>query len=62
MLIRDHLQSKDRRKFDTIRYSNRHQKQKKSNNIEELSTFDIEELMGVKQRGYRRSRGSWRQV
>lgn len=63
MKIAEHLSKRDIQKFNTIKRIDRNkkeQKTKKQSKAEELSRYDLMELMNIHRPTYKRVRGSWR--
>ena len=63
MKIAENLSKRDIQKFNTLKNIDRNKKEhktKKQKQSEELSQYDLMELMGTNKCIYKRVRGSWR--
>lgn len=62
MLFKEAPTNQETKKSNQIKRPERNRKEQETRAQEELSPFEIRELMGVHERGYKRRRGAWRQA
>lgn len=62
MLFKEYPSNQETKKVNQIKRPERNRKEKETQAQEELSPFEIRELMGINERGHKRRRGAWRQA
>jgi len=62
MLFKELPSNQEKKKNNPIKRPERNRKEKEVQDREELSPFEIRELMGINERGHKRRRGAWRQA
>jgi hypothetical protein len=62
MLFKEFPSNQENKKINRIKRPERNRKEQEAQAREELSPFEIRELMGTNDRGHKRRRGAWRQA